>query len=572
MEIIRAEGLSFSYPDEERPALSEVSFRIEEGEFVVLCGASGCGKTTLLRHLKPELAPVGIRTGSLLFGERQLSELSAKEAAKDIGMVFQNPDNGIVMDQVWHELAFGMENLGYQPQLMRARLAEIAQFFDLEPLLYKPVHMLSGGQKQLLNLASVLLLQPKLLLLDESTSQLDPVAAKEFISMVQRLNQEFSMTVVMSEHRLEDVIPAADRLLLLEDGKLKYSGSPRSVIMDMARNKQAAVPQTDELHTQVNDLAYLPSVTQMYLALNKDDRATTEDAVPLTILEGRHWLQSSPFNPLRSVKEPIAVNGSTSSQGFLAKPTAVVQLECHEVTFQYEKNAPEVLKKLNLRIAAGEMLAILGGNGAGKSTLLQVMAGLLKPRRGGVRLHSKVKTGYLAQNPLLYFSHDTVEEELAAAAEYAGLPQPRKEIDRLLDLLELAGVKNRHPHDISGGQQQKAALAIVMLLQPDVLLLDEPTKGLDPIAKRRLAELLQSLNQGGHTIVMVTHDVEFAAQYASRCAMLFDGIITAEGPPEAFFASQYFYTTSVNRLVRDWLPDVVTLEEVLRRWNDPAGG
>lgn len=542
---------------------------------MVLCGASGCGKTTLLRHLKPELAPVGIRTGSLLFGERQLLELSAKEAAEDIGMVFQNPDNGIVMDQVWHELAFGMENLGYPPQLMRARLAEIAQFFDLEPLLNKPVHMLSGGQKQLLNLASVLLLQPKLLLLDEPTSQLDPVAAKEFISMVQRLNREFSMTVVMSEHRLEDVIPAADRLLLLEDGRLKYSGSPRSVSIDMARDKQAAVPaagQTDKLYMQANDLAYLPSVTQMYLALNKDDRAAAEDTVPLTIREGRHWLHLSPFNLLRSEKEPIAVNDNTSAQAFRPGPTGEVQLECHEVTFQYEKNAPEVLKKLNLRIAAGEMLAILGGNGAGKSTLLQVMAGLLKPRRGSVRVNSKIKRGYLAQNPLLYFSHDTVEEELDAAAAYAGLPQPRREIEHLLKLLELDEVKNRHPHDISGGQQQKAALAIVLLQQPDLLLLDEPTKGLDPIAKRRLAKLLQSLNQAGHTIVMVTHDVEFAAQYASRCAMLFDGLITAEGTPEAFFGSQYFYTTAVNRLVRDWLPDVVTLEEVLRRWNDPAGG
>lgn len=513
----------------------------------MLCGPSGCGKTTLLRHLKRELKPVGLSEGSLWYKGQSMDELSPQTAAEDIGMVFQNPEAQIVMDTVWHELAFSMENMGYSPTVMRSRLAEIAGLFGLEPLLYKPVHELSGGQKQLLNLASVLLLRPKLLLLDEPTSQLDPVAAREFIHMLHRLNEEMSMTVIISEHRLEEVFPLADRVLLMEEGALKAQGTPRELVRWIGQ---------EQSQTHVS---YLPTASRLFLALSPLEGGVFETSLPLTVREGKRWLQGQLGLLKGHREERVALAAEEST---LVEQESL--LRCHEVTFRYQKEGADILSKLNLNLYRNEVLAILGGNGAGKSTLLYLMAGLSKPQRGRITVAKGITAGYLAQNPLLYFSQDTVAEELQHMARYAGLSETssHQEITKLLDIFELHEVYGSHPLDISGGQQQKVALAMVLLMTPDILLLDEPTKGLDPGAKERLATLLKHLRDEGKSIVIVTHDVEFAAKYASRCAMLFDGGITAEGSPEVFFSANYFYTTAVNRIVRDWLPQALTIEDV----------
>lgn len=483
-------------------------------------------------------------------------------------MVFQNPEAQIVMDTVWHELAFSMENLGFPQSVMRSRIAETAGLFGLERLLYKPVHELSGGQKQLLNLAAVLVLQPKLLLLDEPTSQLDPVAAREFIHMLQRLNAEMGMTVIISEHRLEEVLPLADRVLLLKDGELSAMGSPRDIIGKLDRSNPA--------HSELMD--YLPAAARLRLALaSLSSSPAASGNVPLTVREGRQWLRqelagdgklaagsrlhgTSPTDTeeLQAVKSQAAAVGRSEAI-----------LNCREITFRYDKDGPEVLKKLNLSLFKGDILAVLGGNGAGKSTLLYLLNQMAKPQRGRVELAKGSATGFLAQNPLLYFSQDTVREELHQMAAYAGLhgQEAQHETDALLEVFQLSELLDHHPQDISGGQQQKLALALVLLLKPDILLLDEPTKGLDPGAKQRLAELLSAIRQMGKSIIIVTHDVEFAAAHATRCALLFDGGITAEGAPEDFFSTNYFYTTAVNRIVRDWLPQALTVEDVIRKWD-----
>lgn len=519
----------------------------------MLLGPSGGGKTTLLRHLKRELAPVGKASGKIAYKGQPLSDLPAELAAAEIGMVFQNPDAQIVMDTVWHELAFSMENMGYPPAVMRSRLAEIAGLFGLEPLLYKPVHELSGGQKQLLNLASVLLLQPKLLLLDEPTSQLDPVAAREFLQTLYRLNEEMSVTVIISEHRLEEVLPLADRVLLLEEGVLRFQGTPRDFVREAGQELQAP------------HMAYLPTAARLFLTLEPDAVQAPRESIPLTVREGKRWLHA-----LAAAGEP-GMGAAATGASNLAAPASEsgLLLSCREVTFRYSKDGAEVLKKLSLSLYRGELLAVMGGNGAGKSTLLHVLNGLLKPQRGKVTLAKGVTSGFLAQNPLLYFSYDTVQEELQQMAEYAGLSKEEsgREIARLLEIFQLGGLLPSHPHDISGGQQQKLALAMVMLLGPGILLLDEPTKGLDPGAKERLAALLGDLRRQGVSILLVTHDVEFAARYASRCAMLFDGGITSEGTPEEFFSSNYFYTTAVNRMARELLPQALTIEDVMNAWS-----
>lgn len=534
----------------------------------MLCGPSGSGKTTLLRHLKRGLAPVGTLSGILAYKGQPLDRLPEAVAAGEIGMVFQHPDAQIVMDTVWHELAFSMENLGMPPAVMRTRLAEICGWFGLEPLLYQPVHELSGGQKQLLNLASVLLLQPRVLLLDEPTSQLDPVAAREFLTALQRLNEEMSVTVIISEHRLEEVLPLADRVIMLDGGILKADADPRTFAGHTGGELAAARD-------------YLPAAARLYLPLAPEAAAAAPETIPLTVREGRRWLHS------QAAAQP-AVSGTGTGQlsvlptahGFRQESASAsaahapapspsgVLLTCREVTFRYAKEEQEVLKKLSLTLRQGEFLAVMGGNGAGKSTLLHVLSGLLKPQRGKTELARGKKTALLAQNPLLYFSHDTVAEELRHMAGYAGLTgeEAEREIAALLDVFRLREVLESHPHDLSGGQQQQAALAMMMLLKPDILLLDEPTKGLDPAAKDRLAALLQELRDQGASILMVTHDVEFAARHVTRCALLFDGSITADGPPAEFFSSNYYYTTAVNRMVRDWLPQALTTEDVMKAW------
>ncbi|MNO21763.1 putative HMP/thiamine import ATP-binding protein YkoD [compost metagenome] len=523
----------------------------------MLLGPSGGGKTTLLRHLKRELAPVGKASGTVAYKGQPLSGLPAEFAAAEIGMVFQNPDAQIVMDTVWHELAFSMENMGYPPAVMRSRLAEIAGLFGLEPLLYKSVHELSGGQKQLLNLASVLLLQPKLLLLDEPTSQLDPVAAREFLQTLHRLNEEMSVTVIISEHRLEEVLPLADRVLLLEEGKLRFQGTPRDFVRESG------------LEPHAPRMVYLPTAARLFLALEPDAASAPRESIPLTVREGKRWLHSlAKTEPGMETGTAFTAEAAGASRFSAPAPSSELLLSCREVTFRYSKDGAEVLKKLSLSLYRGELLAVMGGNGTGKSTLLHVLNGLLKPQRGKVTLAKGVTSGFLAQNPLLYFSYDTVQEELQQMADYAGIPKEEagREISRLLEIFQLGDVLLSHPHDISGGQQQKLALAMVMLLGPGILLLDEPTKGLDPGAKERFAVLLGELRRQGVSILLVTHDIEFAARYASRCAMLFDGGITSEGTPAEFFSSNYFYTTVVNRMARELLPQALTIEDVMNTW------
>lgn len=588
MEIVAAERLTFHYPDAALPALDEISLSVGKGEFIVLCGASGSGKTTLLRHFKRELAPMGAVSGLIRYDGMPLADLPEGRAAEEIGFVFQHPESQIVMDTVWHELAFAMENRGYPVVVMRQRLAELASFFGLEPLMQRSVHELSGGQTQLVNLASVLMLQPRLLLLDEPTSQLDPVAAREFVFLLRRLNEEFGVTVVASEHRLDDILPLADRLVVMENGRIAHDGSPGAVCR--------RIWTTGDVQKRL----YIPSVARLLARLevahaNAEASGVEDDSgapapLPLTVREavaaldrladGRQAPRSLEDPADDQVRRPGAADDSASRQASSLRPAArstqspAEALSVRELTFRFERQLPDVLRGLDLRVYDGELLAILGGNGAGKSTLLQLVAGLRKPQRGKIAVAAGRRLGYLAQNPMLYFSSDSVQEEFARAAARAGYKgsAAEAEIAHWSEAFGLEDLADRHPHDLSGGQQQKLALALALLPRPDILCIDEPTKGLDPVAKEAFAAHLASLRERGMTIVMVTHDAEFAARHADRCALLYDGVIAAAAEPRLFFGGNYFYTTAVNRAVRHRYPDAVTAEEVLRRWASEASG
>ena len=544
MECFTLQNLSFAYPDVQDKTLNDLSFTVQAGEFVTLCGPSGCGKTTLLRQLKPALAPHGVLEGTILFEGKPLYELSLREQSSRIGFVLQNPDNQIVTDKVWHELAFGLESLGYDTPTIRRRVAEMASFFGIEHWFYKEVSQLSGGQKQLLNLAAIMAMQPSVLILDEPTSQLDPIAAADFLATVGRINRELGTTVICTEHRLEEVFPYSHRVLVMDGGKLIAQGAPAEVGQTLKQSGHRM-------------FASMPTAMQIYAAVDNDL------SCPVTVREGRDWLDDfSKTIPLKKV--PAEVIPAPASDIPAAK--------LEEIWFRYEQDSPDIAKGLSLEVFPGELLAILGGNGAGKSTTLSLLAGIQKPYRGKVTLLGKEQVqpepgvlGVLPQDPKALFVKSTVGDDLSDVLKHTGLSKEEQaaRLGRVIGLCHLEHLLARHPFDLSGGEQQRAALAKVLLLQPRILLLDEPTKGLDVAFQEELAAILRRLTASGVAIVMVSHDIGFCAKHAHRCALFFDGAIAAQGTPRDFFSGNNFYTTAANRMARHLLPDAVTPEDVI---------
>ncbi len=558
MALFEINNLKFWYPGAEKAALDGIHLKIEPGEFVVICGKSGCGKTTLLRHLKSVLTPYGRREGEILYQGQPLENVSARKQAGEIGYVMQSPDNQIVTDKVWHELAFGVENLGYDQQTIRLRVAEMASFFGIQNWFHKKVEELSGGQKQLLNLASIMTMQPKVLVLDEPTSQLDPIAAGEFLSTIRKINLELGTTIIMIEHRLEEVFPMADKVLVLEDGMQQYAASPREVGKALAGNDLFLA---------------MPAPVQIYEALGQVGEC------PLTVCEGRKWLSLHYAEVLKKKQE------SEQKKAFEEKKSQIretnkkeVVIEAKEVWFRYERELPDVVRDLSFQVTQGELFCILGGNGTGKSTTLSLISGIRKPYRGKILLKGqdirKKKNaelaggilGVLPQNPQDLFVKDTVLEDLKEMFE-GWSREKRKEEETLLAQViadtQIEHLLKMHPYDLSGGEQQRAALAKVLLLEPEILLLDEPTKGLDGFYKQKLADIFQNLKKRGTTILMVSHDIEFCASYADRCAMFFDGGIVISSEAKEFFTGNSFYTTAANRMARHLFPEAVTVKDVV---------
>ena len=533
MALFTLKNLTFSYPGQAVRAIDDLSLTISEGAFVVLCGPSGCGKSTLLRQLKPALAPHGVRTGRILFRDTPLEQVDARTQAARIGFVQQSPENQIVTDKVWHELAFGLESLGMDTPTIRRRVAEMASFFGIEDWFHKDVTELSGGQKQLLNLASVMAMQPDVLILDEPTSQLDPIAASDFLAVLGKINRELGTTVLLTEHRLEDAFPLATMVAVMDSGRLLCTGTPTEVGQSLKAMGHRM-------------FLAMPAAMRIWAAVESDA------SCPVTVREGRDFLQEfaahHPLLPLpEEPKQP--------------KREPVITVE--GAWFRYEESSPDVVKGLDLTLGRGEFLALLGGNGAGKSTTLKLLSGLKKPYRGNISVSGTL--GMLPQNPQTLFVKKTVREDLFEIFSGSSMPkeQQQEQVAQMVRLCRLETLLDRHPYDLSGGEQQRAALAKVLLLRPEILLLDEPTKGLDAEFKQLFAEILRSLLSQGVSLLMVSHDVAFCARYAHRCALFFDGAVVTEAAPRAFFSGNSFYTTAANRIARPLVPQAVTAEDVM---------
>lgn len=542
MAHFEIKDLTFSYASAKgRHSLENVSLTIEQGEFLVLCGKSGSGKSTLLRQLKTVLTPNGKRTGEILFRGVPLKQVSDREQSEKIGFVMQNPDDQIVTDKVWHELAFGLESLGCDQKTMRGRVAEMACYFGIQDWFHRDVATLSGGQKQLLNLASIMAMQPEVLILDEPTSQLDPIAASDFLNTVRKINTELGTTVIITEHRLEDIFPYADRAVVMEKGRVIADDTPGKV--------------GQLLFEQANPMfAAMPTSVRVYYGAG----GTGES--PLTVRQGRSWL-SRRF-PNRPEKDAIAAPPLPEE---VKDPALVLK----ELWFRYEKDSPDILRGVSAEIPSGSLYAILGGNGAGKSTTLKAISGICRPYRGKVTLFGKPVDKYksselfhgclamLPQDPKSLFVKKTVREDLSE------MTRDKSSIERIAALCQITELLDSHPYDLSGGEQQRAALAKVLLTNPRLLLLDEPTKGIDSFFKETFAGILADLRKQGITIVMVSHDVEFCARYADVVSMFFDGQILTTDTPRRFFGSNSFYTTAAHRMSRHIFHMAVTVDDVL---------
>ena len=562
MALFALEHLSFGYPDATTPALDDLNLEVERGEYLCVCGKSGCGKTTLLRQLKSVLAPFGQRSGTILLDGVSLDEVPLETQARRIGFVMQDPDAQIVTDKVWHELAFGLESIGCPSPVLRLRVAEMASYFGISDWFDRDVSELSGGQKQLLNLAGAMAMQPDVLVCDEPTSQLDPIATASFLDTLRRLNRELGVTVIISEHRLEDVFAQADRALVLDEGHMAAYGTPREVA--------ARLYATGDDMTRA-----LPSPVRVFYGVQGmpgGATAGTGDGAPpcpLTVREGRTWLVERVL-----AKPPGRVNIPDDTDDMDARKPVV---ELRDLWFRYERQAPDVLRGLDLRVPQAALFALVGSNGSGKSTLLRCLCGVQRPYRGKMRVLGRKRksskgaerlqegVAMLPQDPANLFSKNSVHEELAEMLADQGL-DASENARRCAAMAHDCGIErllNAHPRDLSGGEQQRVALAKVLLTEPRLLLLDEPTKGIDAFFKHELAILLHHLTERDVSIIMVSHDIEFCARYADFVGLLFDGSIVTTATPRRLFSDSGFYTTAANRMSRSVFAGAITDEDVI---------
>ena len=549
-------------------------------------GRSGCGKSTLLRQLKSVLAPAGEKEGEILYRNIPLRDTDHRTQSQEIGFVMQNPDNQIVTDKVWHELAFGLESLGYDNATIRLRVAEMASYFGIQKWFYKNVSELSGGQKQLLNLASVMAMHPSLLILDEPTSQLDPIAASDFLETVKKINRDIGTTVLLTEHRLQDIIPYADRVFVMDEGTLFLEGTPREI--------------GTKLKEQHHGM-FLSMPVPMQIYAGTDSSLTC----PLTVSEGRQWIRE--YIEEKGIKkeqiqqanqrlERQGEKNENETAGFFGhlkrqKENTPPAIQMKDVWFRYEKDSPDVIQNLSLEVKKGEFYALVGGNGTGKSTTLSLLGRVHQPYSGRIYLDGKdlrsfsdreLYCGYLGvlpQNPQSIFLKKTVLEDLYSVIggrkekpsnEYPISMKKEKAIEGIVSLTHLEGLLERHPYDLSGGEQQRLALAKVLLLRPKILLMDEPTKGMDAEYKEELGSILKKLQSHGMTIFMISHDVEFVAEYADTTGLFFEGNVVISKKTRDFFAGNNFYTTAANRMARGLFPEAVTGKDVVSCLTNPS--
>lgn len=541
MEIFTIRDLSFIYPGSMKKSLDDISLNVNEGEFITLCGLSGSGKSTLLRHLKTSLTPYGKQTGEILFNGKPLEKTDERLQAEQIGFVMQSPDHQSVTDKVWHELVFGLENLGKDNSSIKRRAAETASFFSITEWYNKKISELSGGQKQILNIACAMITSPDVLILDEPTAQLDPLSAERLMELLVKINKELGTTIIMSEHDLCYAFSYSDRIIVMENGKIISDKDPEktsSFIFSDYYPLREAIPET----------AYIQQLL-----------GNTEK-ISFKVSDGRKSL-SDKFGDKETaltIQQPRMYSGNE-------KPL----LEIRDGYFRYERRGKDILNGLSLKAYKGEIISVVGSNGSGKTTMLCASAGISKLYSGKVLYNGmkekNIRAAYLPQNPQTLFMCESIKEELYAVFDDTDFSEDLIEakIKAVMRLCGLENITERHPYDLSGGEQQKTALAKILLTSPQLILLDEPVKGTDVKSKNEIGTILRKLAQRGMCIVMVSHDMSFCAQYSDRCAMMFDGQLIGTEEVHGFFCGNEFYTTQTRRLTKGIIENCVSRGDYL---------
>lgn len=538
LPLAACKHLTYRYPGSAVPALKDIDLTINRGEFILILGGSGSGKSTLLRFLAG-LAPAfsgGHVRGRVLLDGKDLATLKRREVARRVGLVFQDPDRSLLFRDLETEVAFGLENLGFPPAEIRRRVAETISALRLSEYRGVPLSELSGGIRQKVTLAATLALRPELLLLDEPTAELDPVAAVDFLHVLKDLNSELGLTVVLAEQRADRCLPLADRVMVMEAGCVAWQGGPRELA-------GWAWPERAWL---------LPPIPRFFAGLSAP-------AAPLTVKEGRAALAHYPG--LQGYRCP---SQGCKEETRAERGEALARLEKVQVTYP---GGVQALKELDLAFYSGEVTCLLGENGAGKSTLLKVLAGLTLPSRGRAIVlgedtrRTRAETlargvGYLAQDTAAYLVAETVAQEVASTLENLGQPDEGR-VAEMLSSFNLTQVAGSNPRDLSLGQRKAVALAATLVRDPLLVLLDEPTRGLSADWREALGRFLRELARGGRGVVAVTHDVEFAAAWADRIVFLFGGQVAADGTPAATFAASPFYAPQIQQLLGDLFPSAI---------------
>lgn len=525
---IEARGLRFAYPGAEAPVLDGLDWSVPQGAFALLVGGTGSGKSTLLSLLKPEISPTGECAGELRVLGESVADMDVRASAERVGYVFQDPENQIVCETVWHEMAFGLENLGMSRDEMRRRVAETSYFFGLEDWLHRDTDTLSGGRKQLLSLAAVLALRPRVLLLDEPTSQLDPVAEKSFLHALFRVNRELGCTVVVATHQPRPMLEYATCAYRIEGGRVRE-------VADIASLGHREELFSDEVSgwgasRRAKNGVFCSASGQLG---SLDPRTGAPGA--------EKGLKSDKSGEFEAQILPQDDSGASSRAGgcrILPKMHAGSATTLAGSWFRYDRASGWVLRGLDAAFSAGAVHAVVGGNGCGKSTMLSVLAKTVKLQRGHME-RGAGSAALLPQNPKALLVAETVRDELMEWASTCGYDEAAAR-ERAASL-GLSGLDGRHPYDLSGGQRQLLALAKLLLIGPELLLLDEPTKGLDLASRRIIACALRDHAKAGGTVIMATHDLDFAEQVADDIPMMFDGEIACMEPPADFFADNVFY-------------------------------
>lgn len=521
MEIIKAQNASYWYPDAKKPALCDIDLSINEGEFVLIVGSSGCGKSTLLRmfnRIVPDYYG-GKLKGSVILNNKNIREYNKKDIVRKVGMVYQHPEKQIVMQDVEREIAFGLENLNTSLEKMRRNAAEVISFLNLGSIRDKSTQEISGGEKQRIAIASVIAMDPDIMLFDEPTSQLDPIASEEVLSFIKRLNRDTGKTVILVEQRLDRCFDMADRIIFMENGKIIDQGTP------------------DNIPESINQRYFIPSITYLF-------KQAGYKSTPVNVKQGRDLIKNMNFHGQKAVEYKF--------------DTDIINVR--KLNFAYEKNK-RLLKNINLSIKKGEIMAVIGENGAGKSTLFKIIAGLIEGYTGKVSISGKdiaefnrverINTiGYLSQNPNDYLGRDTVFDEVAYTLRNIDAFEGGK-VEDMLQKFDLASLRDRNPRDLSGGEKQRLAVACTLVSDPEILILDEPTRGLDSVNKEKLGKILTDLSETGKTIVLITHDSDFAGDYAHRVTMIFNGEITATGKTDDMLYDAIYYSTQISRLFKN---------------------